>query len=171
VTSSSALEIGYVRRTFGARGEVAIRCFDPGSLVLATVKRVQLRLKDGTVCELSIGDQRRAPQEFIVQLESVSTLSDSKRLVGARVSVFREDLEPPAEGEFFQGDLVGLAAVTESGEPLGKVAEIWNTGPVPNLVIRNDSGSELIVPFADEFVPQVDLAAGRLVVRPIEFME
>ena len=49
--------------------------------------------------------------------------------------------------------------------------EIWDTGPVPNLVIRGEGRPELVVPFADEFVPTVDLEQGVLVVRPPEFLE
>jgi 16S rRNA processing protein RimM len=80
-------------------------------------------------------------------------------------------LKPPADGEYFQGDLVGLEAVDESGRILGKIEEVWNTGPVPNLVIRSVEVGELLVPFADDFVRSVDLAAGRVVLRPPEIIE
>ncbi|MGZ6076340.1 MAG: ribosome maturation factor RimM, partial [Myxococcaceae bacterium] len=70
-----------------------------------------------------------------------------------------------------QGDLVGLEARTPEGVPLGRVTEIWNTGPVPNLVIQGTAPEPLVVPFVDEFVPEVDLQAGVLVVRPPEMLE
>jgi 16S rRNA processing protein RimM len=84
--------------------------------------------------------------------------------------VARADIAPPAEGEFFQGDLVGLTAVDEQGATLGRVEAVWNTGPVPNLVIRMGT-EELLVPFTDAFVPSVDLEAGRVVVRKPEIVE
>ena len=56
-----------------------------------------------------------------------------------------------------------LRAVDEQGRELGTVAEIWQTGPVPNLVVRGAAG-ELVVPFADEFVPTVELEKGQLVI-------
>jgi len=95
----------------------------------------------------------------------------AEALVGATVIAFREDLEPPAEEEYFQGDLVGLTAVDESGKVLGRVEEIWETGPVPNLVIRAEGKEELVVPFVDDFVSTVDIPGGRLVVKPPEFLE
>jgi len=48
---------------------------------------------------------------------------------------------------------------------------VWNTGPVPNLVIEDSRGEELLVPFVDDFVPEVDVEHGRLVVRPPEMVE
>ncbi|HME90988.1 MAG TPA: ribosome maturation factor RimM, partial [Myxococcaceae bacterium] len=95
----------------------------------------------------------------------------AEELTSARVLVFRADLEPPAEGEYFQGDLIGLTVVSEEGAPLGTVEEIWNNAPAPTLVIRRPGGEEILAPFADDFVREVDLERGRLVLRPPELIE
>lgn len=158
--------MGYVARAHSLTGEVAVKTFDPASEVLLEVPRVLLRLKDGSQLELEVDSARDTPREILIGLTGVENRSRAESLVGATVCVFREDLSAPAEGEFFQGDLVGLTAVTEQGEELGQVAEVWNTGEVPNLVIRRPGAEDLLVPFADDFVPSVDLAKGRLVVRP-----
>jgi 16S rRNA processing protein RimM len=130
-----------------------------------------VRTRAGDVRELRIESLRPTPKEDIIAFEGVETREDAEGLVGSAVFVYREDLEPPAEGEYFQGDLVGLTAVDEAGKELGKVAEVWATGEVPNLVIRGPEKSELIVPFAEEFVPSVDIPGGKIVIRPPEYVE
>jgi len=107
----------------------------------------------------------------VLTLTGIDDRNSAEELVGAQVSVFRDDLPHPGEGEYFQGDLIGLEAVDEAGGGLGKVEEIWNTGPVPNLVIRGPDRAELLVPFADDFVVSVDLRAGRVVLRPPQLIE
>jgi 16S rRNA processing protein RimM len=171
VSGSPLLELGYVARAHSLKGEVAVRTFDPGSETLDYVERVLVRLRSGEERVLKVEGVRPTPKENLVSFEGVDSREDAEALVGSTVLVYREDLEPPGEGEYFLGDLMGLAAVDEAGNPLGKVAEIWETGEVPNLVIRGGKGAELIVPFADEFVPTVDMAAGRLVIRPPEYIE
>lgn len=171
MTLSPYLELGYVARAHGIRGEVAVRPFDPGSETLDTVQRVRVRTRAGEERELRIESLRPTPKEDIVVFEGVETREAAEGLVGSTVFVYREDLEPPAEGEYFQGDLVGLTAVDEAGQELGKVEELWATGEVPNLVIRSPGRPELIVPFADEFVPTVDIPGGKIVIRPPEYME
>lgn len=171
MTRRAHLELGYVARAHGLRGEVAIRSFDPASETLAAVERVLLRLRSGEEREVRLEDLRPTPKEDIVVLEGVGSRTQAEALVGATVFVYREDLEPPAEGEFFQGDLVGLEAVDEAGNVLGTVEELWATGEVPNLVIRAKGRPELVVPFADEFVPSVDLAGQRIVIRPPEYLD
>jgi 16S rRNA processing protein RimM len=171
VTPRPLLELGYVARAHGLRGEVAIRAFDPGSETLEAVERVRVRTRAGEERELRIESVRPTPKEGLVAFEGVETREAAGALVGSTVFVYREDLEPPAEGEYFQGDLVGLTAVDEAGQELGRVAELWSTGQVPNLVIRGPGRPELIVPFADEFVPSVDVPRGRIVLRPPEYVE
>jgi 16S rRNA processing protein RimM len=171
VTPAPLLEFGYVARAHGIRGEVALRAFDAGSETLDSVERVRVRTRSGEERELRIESVRPTPKEDILAFEGVDSREAAEALVGAAVFVYREDLEPPAEGEYFQGDLVGLTAVDEAGQELGKVVEIWNTSEVPNLVIRAEGKPELIVPFADEFVPTVDMAGGKLVIRPPEYLE
>ncbi len=171
MTPRPFLELGYVARAHGIRGEIAIRSFDPGSETLDAVERVRVRTRAGEEKELRIESLRPTPKEDIIAFEGVETREAAEALVGATVFVYREDLEPPAEGEYFQGDLVGLLAVDEAGQELGRVEEIWATSEVPNLVIRAPGKPELVVPFADDFVPSVDMAGGKIVIRPPEYLE
>jgi 16S rRNA processing protein RimM len=169
VTASPTLVVGYVARAHGLTGELGIRTFDAGSDALDAVERVVLRSPEGVEREFAVLGSRPASKEVLLTLDSVEGRSAAEGLRGSTVLVYREDLSPPAEGEYFQGDLVGLSAVSPEGEALGKVDEVWNAGPVPTLVIRGQRG-ELLIPFADEFVSQVDLAQGVIVVRPLEFL-
>jgi 16S rRNA processing protein RimM len=171
VTLKPHLELGYVARAHGLKGEVAVRAFDPASQTLDVVERVLVRTRSGQERLLRIESVRPTPKETLVVFEQVERREDAEALVGATVLVFREDLEPPAEDEYFQGDLVGLTAVDPEGRVLGRVEELWATGEVPNLVIRAEGREELIVPFADDFVSTVDVPGGRLVVKPPEYLE
>jgi 16S rRNA processing protein RimM len=170
VKLSAHLQVGYVAKGHGLRGEVAIRTFDPASQVLFEVERVWMRRRDGTELELTLEEPRSTSKEILVSFVEIRTREEAEKLVGATVFVFREELEPPKQGEYFQGDLVGLQAVSEEGRQLGSVEEIWSTGEVPTLVIRQRD-EELLVPFADDFVGEVDIEGRRIVVRPPEFAE
>ena len=165
------LEVGYVARVHGLRGELAVRTFDPDSEALTLVHRLVLRLRSGEEREVSLTAARRAADSTLVSLAGVTSRSAAEPLKGAKVLVHREALPPPAEGEWFQGDLVGLEARTPEGAPLGRVTESWNTGPVPLLVVEGAGPEPLLGPFVDDVGPEVDEQAGVLVVRPPEMLE
>jgi 16S rRNA processing protein RimM len=165
------LEVGYVARVHGLRGELAVKTFDPESEALLSVRRLVLRLRSGEERSVALEAARRAAEATLVSVAGVDSRSAAEPFKGATVLIHREDLPPPTEGEWFQGDLVGLEARTPDGTPLGRVTEIWNTGPVPVLVVEGGGPEPLMVPFVDEFVPEVDMEAGVLVVRPPEMLE
>lgn len=171
MSTGSHLQVGYVARVHGLRGEVVVKTFDPASEVLFQVERIVLRPREGGEARtLTVEDTRTAGKDILVALAGVSTRESAQQLVGSTLLVFREDLEPPGEGEYFQGDLIGLEAVDAQGTVLGRVEEIWSTGEVPTLVIRGGP-QELLLPFADDFVDTVDLDARRMVVKPPELTE
>jgi 16S rRNA processing protein RimM len=165
------LQIGYIARAHGLHGEVVLKTFDPQSTVLEEVERLVLVTRKNETKELKVTSVGESPgSDLLLSLGGIKQRLQAEDLTGSAVHVYREDLEPPAEGEFFHGDLVGLEAFTPEGQRLGKVEEVWSTGPVPNLCIR-DGKTELLVPFAEEFVPKVDLAAGRVTVIPLSYEE
>ena len=167
---SEPLQFGYVSRAHGLDGEIVIKTFDPSSEVLDEIDRLKLKLRDGTEREYAIEEVADSPgADLRVLLEGVSNRPTAETLVGSTVFVFREDLEAPAEGEFFQGDLLGLVASDPQGAALGTIEEIWNTGPVPNLVVRGGPSGELLIPFAEDFVVKVDLATRTIVLKVPEF--
>ena len=80
---------------------------------------------------------------------------------GAAIEVERDQLPEPAEGEYYAFQLVGLEVEEEAGEKLGRVIEI-SSSPA-NDVLELDTG--LALPLVDACVREVDLDAGRIVVR------
>ncbi len=172
MSSSDWLSVGYVSRAHGLKGSVIVKTFDPASTALGEVERLQLTPKAGAPRELEIDGLRDGPGgDLLLELVGVSSREAAEALVGSTISVHRDDLDPPAEGEFFLGDLIGLSASTPEGRALGTIADVWSSGPVPNLVIRDAAGNEELVPFAEEFVVKVDLPARKIVVIPPVYEE
>ena len=74
----------------------------------------------------------------------------------------REDFAPiDATTEVYIADLIGLLALTEDEQALGAVTDVLDIGPHEILVISK-AGKEIMVPYVDAFVANVDLDAGTL---------
>jgi 16S rRNA processing protein RimM len=77
------------------------------------------------------------------------------------LQVPRNSLPEPEAGSYYVFQLVGLEVEEEEGDQLGRVVEVA-PGPA-NDVLELDSG--LALPLVDACVQEVDLDAGRIVVR------
>ena len=81
----------------------------------------------------------------------------------ADIAINRSELPPLPEGEYYWVDLIGLEVRTESGQPLGKVDHMMETGANNVLVIKGDR--ERLVPYVMEHVvKKVDLQSGSMTV-------
>ncbi len=88
------------------------------------------------------------------------------KLTNTKLYVDRDRLPPPDEDEFYLADLVGMAALDESGRPVGSVCTVHDYGAGASLEIARDAAAPLLVPFTRASVPQVDVAGRRLTVVP-----
>lgn len=159
--------VGRVVRAHGIRGELGVRCNDPQSSSLLKAKRIWLQ---GEAAPRPVLSARAAHAEVLLRLDGVADRTAAEALKGRDVELDRAELPPAKEGEYYHADLVGLQAVTEDGKPLGTVQGLWETGPVPVVVI-GEGDDELLVPFADPFVVRVELGARQMVIRPPEYDE
>ena len=76
---------------------------------------------------------------------------------------------PPGESpedpeEYYDHQLVGLAAHDLDGTVLGEVTGLVHGGAQDLLTIRTPDGRDTLVPFVKALVPEVDLEARRVVV-------
>lgn len=91
----------------------------------------------------------------------VATREAAQALVNTRLHIPRDKLPAPEEDEFYLADLIGLDAVDERGQLLGKVDMVHDYGAGASLEI-----GARILPFTKAVVPVVDIAGGRVVVIP-----
>ncbi len=153
--------IGVIVAPHGVRGTVRVRPSGSGRHLREGLEPVVAGRRR------RISRVRETPKGFLVDVEGVVDRTGAAALKGEELVLERRELDAPQEGEFYVGDLMGLVAMNETGEILGTVDETFETPAHEILVIRKE-GDVLYVPFTLEHVPEVDLDARHLVVRPLE---
>jgi 16S rRNA processing protein RimM len=158
---SDPVVIGVVVAPHGVRGTVRVRPTGSGRHLRENVEPV-------------VGETRRrivrsrpTPKGFLVDLEGVGDRSGAVGLKGEELVLDRAELDPTGEDEFYVRELVGLTAVSDTGGVVGTVEETFETLAHEILVVRREE-KVLYVPFTFEHVPEVDLPARRVVIRPPE---
>jgi 16S rRNA processing protein RimM len=166
------LETGLVVAVHGTAGRVRVKAIsgDPAGLLGASSLRMCGKpgrgSREGQDFEVSAAQQ--AGGCAVLSLKGIDTLEAAKELVGARVSIRREELPPPGEDEYYVADLVGCSVVGEDGCPIGRVENVVS-GPAHDwLSIRRAGGEEALLPVVSVFVREVDVAGRRIVVSPPE---
>ena len=114
--------------------------------------------------EISGAHGREQGKGVIAKLPGCDDRAAAARLIGATIQVRRSALAKPRRGEIYWADLEGLEVVTTDGVALGKVSHLFSTGANDVLVVRDGERERLIPYVTKQFVREVDLQAGRIVV-------
>ncbi|OAN49689.1 16S rRNA processing protein RimM [Chloroflexus islandicus] len=161
------LYIGALGAPFGVRGQIKLHSISshPEYLIrhLRTVFIGPKRIPH-QVTRLFL----HKPGLLIIQLQSVTDRDAAADLRGAEVYIAAADAAPLAADEFFYHDLIGLQAVTETGDAIGEVREILETGAGEIAVIARNGRPDALVPMVRDFIIAIDLVGRQLVIRPID---
>lgn len=154
--------LGEITGVHGIKGDVLVRAYTAAPEGIADYGPLQ----DETGKRSLVLHIRRATGKGVVaHIDGIDDRTAAESLKGIKLYVDRDRLPEPDTNEFYHADLVGLAAVTPSGDALGTVVAVVNYGASDLLEIRPPGRKTTeLVPFTAAFVPTVDLAAGTLVI-------
>lgn len=149
----------------GLRGEVRLQVFtqDPDAIL----KFGELTSEDGTK-KFRVASLRPAKGHFVARLDGVNDRNASELLTNIELFVARDKLPAiEVDGEFYHADLIGLRVEDKSGKKYGVVIAVHNFGASDLIeVAEPPKKSGPLIPFLDQFVPEVDLEAGRIIIEP-----
>ena len=156
--------VGRITRAHGIRGEVTVlplsqieSRFTPGSRLLAGPEHRPL----------TIAATRAHRSRLLVTFEEVLDRTQAEALAGWYLFVATSEVPAPPEGEFWPHQLVGLRVETDEGTELGELREVVRGIANDLWVARAEEGPEVLIPALKDVVREVDLEAGRIVVRAI----
>jgi len=161
------LVVGRVGRPHGIRGEVTVQ---------VRTDEPDLRFAAGSVLAtepaargpLTVVSSRWHSGRLLVSFAGSADRSHAESLTGTLLVVDSAEVGPPEDpDEFNDHDLIGLQVLTTAGDLVGTVSDVLHHGQ-DLLVVQAVAGPspEALVPFVAAIVPEVDIAAGRLVIDP-----
>jgi len=174
--------VGRAGRPHGIRGEVVIGVrTDEPDLRFAVGAAVDVSSSPDEVDEadagpgqrLTIASKRWHSGQLLVSFAGITDRTVASELTGSWLSVDSGQLPDTGDpDEFRDHELIGLNVRTTGGEPVGVVTDVLHYGQDLLVVRRADGGAdggaegECLVPFVKAIVPEVDRAAGLIVIDP-----
>ena len=161
------LELGQIVNVKGLKGEVRVNSFTEKSDRFETLEEVLVKSKD-KMQKYKIEKVGYAKNQVILKFEGINTIEEAENLRNSYILVNKNDLEELPEGVYYIADLIGLEVYTESGEYLGIVDDIFQTGSNDVYVVKNDLGQSKLLPGIDEVIKEINLPESKIIVNLIE---
>jgi 16S rRNA processing protein RimM len=157
--SDKPVTLAAITGAHGVTGEVRLKLFGEG---VAALKRYRA-FCDSKLTVTSLRDDSKGGA--IARFAEVTDRTAAEKLRGTALTVPRSTLPPLGEGEYYHADLLGLPAVSTTGEALGECIAIENFGAGDVIEIRKPDGKRFMVPMKLDAVPEWDDA--RIVIEAL----
>ena len=152
------IRVGQVMGAYGLQGAVKVMPltdfqdrFDPGASLLL----------DG--CAHNVEWSREGQPGLVVKLDGIDNRTMAELFRGRYLEVPDDQVRSLEAGTFYHRQVVGLAAVTSSGQRLGVIAEVLER-PANDVWVSRDGSIEHLIPATRDAIVSVDLPAGQVVV-------
>lgn len=162
------LSIGRIVTAHGIGGEVKMDIYSDDPARIAKLRRVYF---DDDPTPRQLAGVRLHSRQALLRFPDITTREEAEALRGTTVRVSGSQLRQLEPDEYFHYQLIGLSVYLESGEKIGTLAEIIESGEVDVYVVRDEGGREQLFPALKSVVLEIDPQADRVVVRPQEWDE
>ncbi|MFJ1582710.1 ribosome maturation factor RimM [Streptomyces sp. NPDC088197] len=160
------LVVGRIGRAHGIKGEVSVE---------VRTDEPELRLAPGAVLAtdpaatgpLTIATGRVHSGRLMLRFEGVADRTAAEALRNTLLIAEVDPEQTPEDPEeFYDHQLIDLDVVTVDGREVGRIAEISHLPYQDLLIVRRPDGTEVLIPFVGEIVPEIDLEEQRAVIDP-----
>ena len=153
--------IGKIHRAHGIKGDVIL---DPMTDFPERIRRGKKVYAGEEHVPLTVARVRQKAPFLLVGFKEIEDETAAGQFRNTYIYVKTSDLPKLPEGEYYFHQLIGLEAVNVSGEHIGKLSEILETGANDVYVIKKDDGTEELVPDVPQFIQQIDIIGHRIII-------
>ncbi|MFD8744910.1 ribosome maturation factor RimM [Streptomyces sp. NPDC059616] len=160
------LVVARIGRAHGIKGEVTVE---------VRTDEPELRLGPGAVLAtepagagpLTIETGRVHSGRLLLRFEGVRDRTAAEALRNTLLIAEVDPAELPEDPEeFYDHQLMDLDVVLADGTEIGRITEITHLPSQDLFIVERPDGSEVMIPFVEEIVTEIDLAEQRVVIAP-----
>ncbi len=160
-------QVGVITSTHGIRGEVKVYPTTDDVRRFRKLKTVTADTGHESLV-LHIRSVKFFKQFVILSFDEYNDINEVGFLKKASLTIDRSDAVSLDKDEYFVADLIGLKCITDTGETLGEIKDVLETGANDVYVIRQADNSELLVPAIKDCIFGVDMDEGIMKIHLLE---
>ncbi len=152
----SLLQVGIISSTHGVRGEVKVFPTTDDSNRFKKLREVLLDTGKEQL-SMKIEHVKFFKQFVILKFTGIDNINEVEKYKGKSLYVTREHAVKLKKDEYYIADLIGIRVMDESGEALGTLKDVMETGANDVYVIALKDGRELLLPAIRQCILEVDI--------------
>ena len=163
------IAVANLNKTFGIKGEFRAYCLTDfpkdrfkigASFTIGTPEGKAL-------LEVTLKSYRMDSPFVILKFAEILSINEAEKYLGNKVYIQKERADLPAD-TYHIHDLIGCRIALDNGEEIGVCIDVLSYSSTKTLIVSRQGKENAQIPFAKQFVKDVDIEAKRIVITPIE---
>ena len=161
------LEIGQIVNTNGLKGLLKVKPFTDDITRFEALKTIYVQIKKELV-EYEIEEVKYVKNMVLLKFKGIDDINEAEKFKNLFLKINRKDAVPLSENSYFIVDLIGCNVITEQGENLGIVDDVFPTGSNDVYVVKNEQGKQILLPAIADVIKNVDIQKKQITVKLLE---
>ena len=162
---SDYFRIGIIANTHALKGEIKVLPTTDDPSRFNSMSSIMVTRGNGESVTYMLERVWHNNGMVILKLSGIDHIDAASKLKGCEIIVSREDAIPLDIGENYWADLFGLRVVTDEGEELGRIVDIFDTGANDVYSVAQDGAKPILIPAIKQCILNVDVHGGVMTVH------
>lgn len=166
--SEKMYNIGKVINTHGIRGEVKVHRISDFDERFEVGETVFLESDSEQLLQLEISGHRIHKGFDLLTFKGLNNINEVEHFKGFYLKITENQLTDLEENEFYYHEIIGCNVYKKNQEKIGFVKEILSPGANDVWVIKQEKGKDLLIPYIDDVVKEIDINEKKIIIEPLE---
>lgn len=163
------LRVGKIINTHGLKGEIKVEVYtDFPNERFAVNNSLYVGLTEGGVMtEIIVTDVWSHKQFYILKFKNYNNIDQVQQFLNQYIWISSEEQHELEENAYYYNQIIGCNVETVTGESIGTVTDIMETGANDVWVIKRLGQPSLLIPYIEDVVVNVDCDQKKILINPL----
>ncbi|HZK57812.1 MAG TPA: ribosome maturation factor RimM [Clostridia bacterium] len=161
------LKVGKIVGTHGIKGDLKVF---PLTDYMERFEELNWVYMDGGSKKFYIKGVKYMPTVVLLSFEGYEDIDSVKKFKDRYLLIDGTQRRNLPEDTYYMADIIGMDIYTVENKYIGKVKDVVQTGSGEVYVIEDENDKEIMIPAVKEFIPEICLEEGKIIIDPIEGM-
>lgn len=157
MTIDDCYQLGYIIKPHGLKGELQILLDVDAPNEYQNLESVFV-LQGQQLVPFFIESINVRSDRAILAFDEITTIEQAEQLRGQELYLPITALPKPKSNEFFIHEIVDFKVINQAGEIIGQIHNAVESGPQLILVLENNDGVEILLPYIKQLLIKIDRA-------------
>lgn len=166
--SERMFDVGKIVNTHGIRGEVKVQRITDFEERFQVGNKLYIVSNNSLPLEVEIASHRVHKQLDLLSFKGYDNINDVTLFIGSFLKIKEDQQTELPEGEYYYHEIIGCLVKTTNGDNIGEIYDIFPTGANDVWVVKPKKGKDILIPYIEDIVKQVDVETKQVIIEPME---